>query len=145
MNQRQYTTEELWKLYEKLPNELKEAVFSQETADFVFDICERSEIEEVPRVSYFVGLVLMGVLLPGDFQKTLEEELRLKKSVAKSVAMEVNRFVFYPVKPALEQLHKMEIEVSAKVVTPQPLVEPEDQEEPKQISSKDDGYREPIE
>ena len=146
MVQKQYTKEELWKLYEKLPNELREAVFSQETADHVFNICERNQIEEVSRVSYYVGLVLVGVLLPGGFQKALEEELRIKKAAAKSVATEINRFIFYPVKPVLEQLHRLEIEVSAKVVTPQPPVVEENM--PEQIEGKptmDDQYREPLE
>lgn len=142
---KQFTKEELWKLYEKLPDELKEAVFSQETADHIFSVCERNQVDEVSRVSYYVGLVLMGVLLPGDFQKTLEEELKLKGAAAKGVATEINRFVFYPVKPALEQLHKMEIEVSAKVVTPEPPVEPEVSGEAHDEDKGEDTYREPIE
>ncbi|MDP2665011.1 MAG: hypothetical protein Q8O97_03690 [bacterium] len=146
----QYSQEQLWKLYEKLPEELKEKVFSQETADYIFDICERNQIEEVPKVSYYVGLVLLGVLLPEDLQKALEGELRVKKTVAKSTATEINRFVFYPVKPVLEQLHKMEIEVSAKVTTPEPpTTETETplptEQEPEKKQGGPDSYRESIE
>jgi hypothetical protein len=40
----EYTKEQLWKLYEKLLEELKEAIFSEETANSIWDICSRNGI-----------------------------------------------------------------------------------------------------
>ena len=137
--QKQYAKEELWKLFEKLPNELKEAVFSQETADQIFNVCERNNVEEVSKVAYEVGLVLMGALLPVDFEKTIQQELKLKESVAKSVATEINRFVFYPVRPALQQLHAMEV---GENKMPEQKIE-EQKTESKPIG--EDTYKEQIE
>lgn len=138
----QYSQDEIWKIYEKLPQELKEAIFSAETADAIFNSCERNKVEEVSRVAYYVGLVLMGLLLPQEFAGTLKKELGLSKVLADAIARDINRLVFYPVKPALEQLHRMEIEVSAKIVTPKPEEgEEEKPEEPK----GEDTYREPLE
>lgn len=137
--QKQYAKEELWKLFEKLPNELKEAVFSQETADQIFNVCERNNVEEVSKVAYEVGLVLMGALLPVDFEKTIQQELKLKESVAKSVATEINRFVFYPVRPALQQLHAMEV---GENKMPEQKIE-EQKTETKPIG--EDTYKEQIE
>jgi len=118
---KEYTKEELWGLYEKLPPELREAVFSEETADRIFSVCERNNVNEVSKVAYYVGLALMGVLLPKDFQKTLEKEVGLKKTAAQEVSHQISRFIFYPVKLQLEQLHKVPGEKGGeKVVMPTP-------------------------
>jgi hypothetical protein len=94
--------------------------------------------------SEYAGSVLMGLLLPQEFSALLEKELKLSKKTAEEMAREINRLVFYPVRPALEQLHRMEIEVSAKIVTPQPAQEGE-QPKKEEGPSGPDTYREPIE
>lgn len=150
--QRQYTKDELWKLYNNLPQELKEAVFANETAEHIANTCARFLVpqELVPKVAAETGNVLLGLLTPEEFQKNLVKDIGLKKDVAQQVAREINRFVFYPVKPALEQLHKMEIEVSAKVTTPEPpTTETETplptEQEPEKKQGGPDSYRESIE
>ena len=141
---REYTREELWKLYQKLPEELKEAIFSEETAENIWNICERNNVEKISSVAKYVGNVLVGVLPPEDFQETLEKELKIKKEVAKKVAQEINRFIFFPVRPALEQLYKAEITPLEK--TPEKPTEQEKIEEEKpKTPPKPDIYREPIE
>ncbi len=148
---KEYTKEQLWKLYEKLPSELKEAVFSEETAENIWDVCEKNAVEEVSQVARYAGHVLMGVLAPDDFQEALKKEVKLKKEVAKKVAQEINRFIFYPVKPALEELHKVEITPPTRPIT-EPTIGPmekvtaeEETEEKPEAPAKKDTYREPIE
>ena|SRR3989344_1499363 len=140
----QYTREKLWEIYDKLPQELQEAVFSEETASNVFDVCEQNGVEAVSTVAHYTGLVLMGLILPQEFSSTLETDVKLPKTLADAIARDINRLVFYPVKPALEQLHRMEIEVTAKIVTPKPEEQPEGQE-PEKGPSGEDRYREDIE
>jgi len=135
-----YTPEQFWKLYEKLPEELKEAVFSIETADNIWDICERNGIQKVSEVADYVGQVLVGVLPPADFQETLEKELKLEKDLAKKVSQEINRFIFYPVKASLEELYKIEIAPPAK---PTRITPPPGEKSP--VPPGEDIYREPIE
>lgn len=103
---KEYTKEELWGLYYKLPQPLKDAIFSLETANSISSSCDRNNVEQVPKVAYFVGLVLTGLIPPRDFQQTLEKEVGLKKAAAQSIATELSRFIFYPVKLHLEQLYK---------------------------------------
>ena len=145
---KEYTKEQLWKLYEKLPEELKEATFSMKTADSIWDVCEKNEVEEVSIVAKYAGYVLMGVLSPEDFQETIEKELGLEKEVAKKIAQEINRFIFYPVKPLLEELYKIEIIPPAKsaTITPSPEEKPKapPEEKPK-APPEEDIYREPVE
>ncbi|TSD04005.1 MAG: hypothetical protein Greene071421_371 [Parcubacteria group bacterium Greene0714_21] len=112
--------EQFWKLYEKLPQELKDVLWAQETGDNIYEICQKYEAtEHLGEIVELTGQVLIGLVLPQEFSAKIET-LGVKKDVAELIAREINRLVFYPVKPALEQLHKMEIEVSAKIVTPQP-------------------------
>ena len=151
---KKYTPEQFWKLYENLPQELKDALFAEETGDNIYEICQRNEIaDELEEIVDYVGQVLVGVLPPDDFPETLEKELKLKKEVAKKVAQEIYRFIFYPVKPALEELYKIEI----KPPTGMPPVKPveareaeigppvEEKPEMKPEEARKDIYREPIE
>lgn len=139
---KEYTKEELWKLYEKLPEELKEAIFSERTAENIFNICSRNGIEDerISKIAKYVGRVLMGLLPPNEFQGILEKELKLGKEMAKGIDREVERFIFYPVKADLEKIYKIEIAPPARPtrITPPP-------EEKPPSSPKADVYRELIE
>lgn len=137
---KKYTSEQFWKLYEKLPQELKDALFAEETGNSLYTICERNKASEIlGQVVDYVGQVLMGLLPPDEFRETLEKKLKLKKETAKKISQEINRFVFYPVKSSLEGLYKIEIAPSAPMKdTPPPGEKPK-------VPSKKDVYREPIE
>ncbi len=138
---KKYTQEQFWKLYEKLPQELKDAVFAEETGNNISEICERNKAEEnLGDIVDYVGQVLVGVLPPEEFQKVLEKEIGLGKETAKKIAQEINRFIFYPVKPSLEQLYKIEITSSEKPT------ETTTESAPKPETPPDkDTYREPVE
>ena len=103
------TPEQFWKLYGHLPAELKETIFSQETADHIYDSCTKNGLAEggVPQVASLVGDVLLGLSLPEEFQKSLEKEGGIKKDAAVNIAREITRFVFFPLKESLSQLHKI--------------------------------------
>lgn len=138
---KKYTSEQFWKLYEKLPQELKDALFTEETGNAIYDTCKRNEIlENLDQIVDYVGQVLIGVLPPEEFQGTLEKELNLEEGVAQKVSREINRFIFYPVKSSLEELYKIEISPPAKPfgTTPPP-------EEKPSVPQKEDVYREPVE
>lgn len=139
---KKYASEQFWKLYEKLPQELKDVLWAEETGNNIYDVCQRYEIEEnLEDVVDLVGQVLVGVLPPEDFQATLEKELKLEKETAKKAGQEINRFIFYPVRTDLEKLYKTEIAVSVKSIE----VEQEEQPTAPKTSPEKDSYREPLE
>lgn len=119
-----------------------------ETAEEIGNTCESYGINDnrVGEIADSVGHVLMGLLLPQEFAGVLEKEMSLPRALAEAITRDINRLVFYPIKPALEQLHRMEIEVTAKIVTPKPEAEgqPEEQEPPEGPRGPD-SYREPLE
>lgn len=137
---KEYSREQLWKLYLKLPEELKEMANSPETSDTIEEICKKNEIEEKKEeITKYIGYILFGLLPPNEFQEKLEKELNLDSEKAKKVSREIERFIFYPVKAALEELYKIEIAPPARPtgITPPP------EEKPPKVER--DIYREPIE
>ena len=139
----QDNSKQLWKVYEKLPPELKEAIFSEETASTIYDICSRNGLldQRISEVAKYVGRVFLGLLPPEELQETLEIKLELGAALAKEISREIDRFLFYPLKPALEQLQKGEITPPTEMpeITPQtPIKKPQSEKE-------SDTYREPIE
>jgi archaellum component FlaC len=141
---KKYSKEQFWKLYEKLPQELKDALFAEETGNDIEDICRRNKISEnLGQIVDYVGQVLIGLLPPEEFQETLEKEIKLKKATAKKVSQEINRFIFYPLKSSLEEIYKMKLEPSAKSEIGKPAEVPSQGE--KKPSPRKDVYREPVE
>ena len=137
-----YTREQFWKLYKKLPQELKDAIFAEETNENIYNVCKRYEIlENHEQVIEYVGRVLIGVLSPDELQEAIEKEIKPKKDVAKKVAQEINRFIFYPVKRSLEELYNMEIISPAQTKTTLPSAT----EKEKSGAKRKDTYREILE
>ena len=151
-----YTPEQLEQIYQKIPDELQEAIFSVETADAVYNACLTQNItdERGNKVAELVGQVLMGLLLPEEFQKSLEKDGGIKKDAAMNIARDITRFVFFPVKESIRQLHNITGAVSSPAqtspVAPQakkaaPAAAAPAQETSAPVPKKEDSYRESFE
>jgi len=137
-----YPKEQLWELYENLPQELKGIIFSEKTADIIYNSCFRNGVkdrEKISEVAKNTGYVLLGLIPPEELQNILKKEIKLKEEVAKKIFSEINRFIFYPVKEILEKLYETEIDKEIKTA---PLKE---KPQTKKSVRKRDKYREPIE
>lgn len=143
---KEYLKDQLWKLYKKLPEELQEAIFSQETADNIGNACEKNKVSEnkIPEVAERTGYVLSGLLPPNEFEKALAKEVKLKEETAKNVAREISRFIFFPVKEILSKLYEIEIAPPAR---PPGIIREEKPEAPPEERGREgtDTYREQIE
>ena len=142
---KKYTEEQYWQLFQKLPEELQEAVFSMETADAIYNACVKNGVKKTTDVAGCVGDVLMGILPPSDFKETIEKEIGLPEKAAKAIAQEINRFVFYPVKPLLEDLYKIEIGEPEGAEKPASAKATAGKEEKPEGPPRKDTYREAIE
>ncbi len=139
-----YTPEQFWKLYKKLPQELKDALSAQEIGNDIYEICERNDIlDKHKQILVLVSRVLLGTLPPKEFEEMLKKELKLTKETIKKVIREINRFVFYPVRSLLEELYEIEITPSlpekSGLVAKTPVPEKKESAPPKK-----DTYRELI-
>jgi hypothetical protein len=139
MVNKKYTSEQFWKVYKNLPTDLQDALFSEENGDSLLDICEKNKADNnSDDIVDYVGAVLVGLLPPADFQKTLENELYITPEVAERISREINRLIFYPVKSSLEALYN-------PVATSQNEQSPRISTLPEIPSVGDDDYREPLE
>ena len=121
-----------WEVYKKLPSSLQEAIFSPDTADAIWHICQLCDINDVAKVAKRVGDVLIGFLPPEDLQQTLKKELGLDDNVAKKLDAYIQHYIFNPVSDELRDLyHPEEKEIKEKEAAEKPKVR--------------DIYREPIE
>ena len=142
MAEQNYSKEELWKIYKMLPEDLKTAIFSAETAENISLACTIAGIKDkrVSEVARYTGRVLMGLLSPKEFVKVLEEKVGIEPDRAKRVAHQITRLVFNPVKESLTVLYEEE-----RPEIPGVKWEPVEKVLPEEKPKKQDIYREPIE
>lgn len=145
---REYSQKEKLELFEKLPQELKEVILSEETAERIWAIGQRYGIkrETLSEISALVGDILMGLLPPEEFPKVLEKELSLDEEEAKDIAREINRFILFPVKESLAEFYqKIQFAPGGRIIKKEKeKLKPETEKE-KYPSPETDIYREPIE
>lgn len=133
-----YSTEELWKHFQGLPEELKSLIFSEKLANDIASICEENSIKDgqmISSISNYVGYVLHGVLSPNNFQEIIEKEVKIKKELAQKIVKEITQVVFNPVRIYLNKLYKAD-PIKDKNI---------EKEQKKEKSTKPDSYRESIE
>ena len=150
----QYSQEQLWKLFETLPQELKDAILSEDTANTIREISQRYGIkeEEIPQFAALVGDILMGLLPPEELPVTLERELNIDTETAEKISKEVNRFILFPVKDSLVEFYKeIRFAPGGRLIKPEKEKKEKRKKEIGEELKKEekpyqpDIYREPIE
>jgi len=137
-----YSPEQLSQLYEKLPQELQDAIFSEENGKYIQDICKENGVVNEDQVLDAIrntAYVLMGLLPPNELSGVLEKEAGIEGKVAQQISREIKRFIFYPVKKTLENLYDTTITYEDQPAAPrQPAANGRKRAEK-------DKYLEPIE
>jgi len=137
--------EQLRGLFNVLPEELKDAIFSEETADAIFNICKKYQIEgdKKSKIAKLVGNSLMGLLSPDKLEETIKTEIKIDYARAKKIALEINRFILYPVKEALGSLYETEFTPRGKIIKSK-IDKSKIIEKEQKNTLKKDTYRESI-
>ena len=131
-----YPKEQLWELYEQLPEDLQKATFSEKIGQIIQDICNKNGVADndlIFNITKNVGYVFLGLLAPDDFLKILKTEIKIEKNKAEQIYLEITKSVFSPLRKSLENLY--ETKIGAKKTT--------SEEKPKPKAKKD-SYREII-
>ena len=123
-----YSKEQLWKIYKKIPKDLQEAIFSEKTADKIRLICEKNKIEKSSKIAEYVGYSLIGVLHPKKLQKIFISDLLIEEDIAKRIYLEISKSIFIPVKDSLKNIYNNNGESRVK----------------KFLEKNEDIYKEPI-
>lgn len=135
-----YPQQEVQKIYEGLPQELKQALFSEQTQRIILSACQKAGLKKQEKISQVNGLVfevLMGFLPADQFSSALKQRLRLKPDSVQGIDFTVQRFVFAPLKEALGALYGQEFSFGPKAGPSIPS-KTEERAGPKDV------YREPI-
>lgn len=113
-----YTQEQMWKFFEKLPPSLKEAIFSEENSENILNICEENNLKDSSSLGGKVGDILTGILPPSEFKKQLETELNMDPETAKKVFQGVYRHILYPVQSELTAIYPLETLFKGEIIKP---------------------------
>jgi len=102
-----YTEDALREKFESLPQGLRQAIASVDTANAVQTIAKRYilHVDQMGALSSETGLVLLGLTHPRDFTKNLAARLRVSEQRALEIAKSVSEAVLVKVKETLRGLH----------------------------------------
>ena len=146
---KQYSQKEINKIFDELPQELRHAVLSPETANAIQKIAKNHKIKtrDISTLATLVGDILMGLLAPANLPETLNQELKIHKKRGDEILGDVTKLILHPVQNHLSSLYNKKLTpAKEKEVTPKLKNLPAQAEKPIKVpEKKDDSYREPIE
>ncbi len=108
-----FTQQQLDAQYQKLPRELQDAFLDVNAFNKIFDIGKKHKltIEEIGFAAEEIAYIILGLLSPGDFIKSLAERLNLEEDEINPLGQDINQQIFLPLREALKKAHQIEIAV----------------------------------
>jgi len=93
--------------WDSLTDNLREALCSEQNADILWHVCQSQHLSEdkIGIVAILAGDVIMGFAHPEDLAKEIKNELNLNPAIAETIAAEINRKIFIPIKSELEKVY----------------------------------------
>lgn len=103
----QINEETILKRYESLPDDLKEALMGVSTADAIYEIGRKSNlnVEKIGALAEEVGLIILGFTPSANFISDLKTALGVDEEKASEIANEINQRVFLSIRESLRRLH----------------------------------------
>ncbi|OHA50230.1 MAG: hypothetical protein A2W59_02475 [Candidatus Terrybacteria bacterium RIFCSPHIGHO2_02_41_19] len=113
-----YNTQQIRGIYSKLPNDIKEAIFSVDVSDKIIDIGKKHKlaVDKIGIIGNETSRVMLGVTHPNEFIGNLTERLEVDKEKARAIAGEINEQVFKKVRESLRKIHNMREEAEEEKV-----------------------------
>lgn len=150
MEEQENSEDFFWKTYEKLPDNIKEALFSEENFNIVSKICEKNGItdEEIKsQVTKYVGKTLIGQLPIKEFPIILELELNLDSEKARDISWDIDSRIFSGLRISLNKLYSPDVAENKKLVDnnkeDQKGTEEGEKKTAEPVNTKD-KYKEPL-
>jgi hypothetical protein len=121
-----YTTEQLEQIFENLPDELRKAIASVESANILMEVGKKHNllIDKIGEMSDETGMVLFGLTHPKDFVANLASRLGVDIETARNIADEINTKIFAQVRESLKKMHGMEEKSKPPAEAERPAVQP---------------------
>lgn len=117
-----YSKNKIFENYEKLPEELKDALTSVNISDQLFEIGKKFNltVEKMGLMAEEIGYIILGFTKPQEFTSLLQKNLEVDTEIAGYIASEINHKIFFPLREALKQAHQVEIQIEAGIHAPLP-------------------------
>lgn len=105
-----HTPEQLLEIYDKLPKDLKDAIFSVDSAEIIQAIGKKYNlpIDKTGELADETGLVMLGLTHPNNYISNLTQRLNTDKETAKKIADEINTQIFAKIRESLKKIHGVE-------------------------------------
>jgi len=102
-----YTKDELFDFYDQLPQDLRDAMFSVDTAKIIREVglSNSLNVAQMGMLAEETGFVFLGASPVNKFIDRLIERLGIDKEKAKKIAHEINEKVFSKVRETLKEIH----------------------------------------
>lgn len=111
----QITKQQADKRWDVMTVNLREILYSPDYGKIIWNICEANHLsdEKIGKIAGLCGYVIMGFIYPEDLAKEIFLKTNINSEIANSIASEINRKIFSPIKSDLEKVYSP-IEVSAE-------------------------------
>ena len=121
-------------IFNNLPEDIQDALFSLETADIIQEVGSKNKLNDAS-ISILTGLVgdlLMGLVNETDFQKKIAEEVVSDSNLSHIIAQELIDRIISPklLRPAFAVETEKEPEAPPPPPKPEPTLEPKPQTQP---------------
>lgn len=107
---KEYTQKELLDIYEKLPQEVRDAIFSVDSATTIQNVARNYKltVDKMGELADETGLVMLGITHPRDYISNLSSRLEVDKETAKKIAEEINTQIFSKIRESLKGIHNIQ-------------------------------------
>ncbi|MEK7576243.1 MAG: hypothetical protein AAB482_00975, partial [Patescibacteria group bacterium] len=104
-----FTQQEILDRYDKLPQAVRDAIFSDSNSDKMLSIGRKHGLllNKIGVLAAETGYVMVGLTHPNEFVGRLAEIFQIAPMKAKEIAEDINEQVFKPIREHLSALHDM--------------------------------------
>lgn len=157
MNHYPYTKEEIEEKFNKLPDDLKEALQSEKIIAKIYEIVEKFSFPEetMEKLLDICTNIFLGILPLEKVLENLKEDLNLSSEKAEEIFKNLNSEIFDKYKESLERISQENLEIKQKEIIEKKIAETIEEKEEENLGEKIkkeslegedfDKYREPLE
>lgn len=106
-----FTEQQIEERYGRLPPELREAIFSPESAKIMMQTGRKFglTIEQIGFMAEETSFVLLGLTRPADFANQLASRLKLDADKTRALASDINHELFFGLREILKKTHAFDV------------------------------------
>jgi len=98
--------------YKELPEDVKDAIFSVDSAEIIQNIAKKNNltIDKMSELADEIGLLMLGSTEPKDFISNISRRLGVNRNIAHDITAEVNDKIFSKIRESLKKIHNLKDE-----------------------------------